>query len=457
MEELDLSLVVACYNEAPHLEDSVNKILQVLKNTIPRYEIIFVDDASRDGTRDIIRRLSGANEAMAYLFHDANMGRGRAVSDGIGKARGKVAGFIDIDLETDAKYIPALFREIIGGADVACARRIYKITPDSVHRWMLNRGYNFLVRHFLGLRFYDTETGCKFFNRERILPILGEVTDSHWFWDTEIMARAYFRDLKIVEVPTLYVRRRDKKSTVRILPDVLYYLKKLFWFKLEMKKMHTAAVVMAYWKDKSESFSRYYDETKGVKNFFINAFLKKRMSKIFSMVDIGRSARVLDLGCGSGAFIKPLSKMGAEVTGVDSSKSMLSLADARLKSDGVKGYNLVLSEASSVPVADKHFDLVICAGLLDYVNDVGKVLNEIRRVLKDSGSAVITIPSRVTPFFILRSGFGVFLRKALFGLPPILTSTTMSEALKILDEAGFEVKDISQIYFTMFIFLIRRK
>ncbi len=236
-EGLDLSLVVACYNEAGHLEDSIRQIFKVLSTTRYSYEFIFVDDASSDATRDIIMRLCNNQKNMSYLFHEENEGRGKAVSDGIRKAAGEVVGFIDIDLETHARYIPWLVAEIKEGADIACAWRIYKTRLHSLDRWILNRGYNFLVRNFLGLKFRDTETGFKFFKREKILPILDEVKDPHWFWDTEIIARAYFKGLKIIEVPTLYSRRDDKKSSVKLFSDTLYYFKRLLKFKQEIKKI----------------------------------------------------------------------------------------------------------------------------------------------------------------------------------------------------------------------------
>lgn len=236
-EKVDLSIVLACYNEAGHLEDSVRQIEKTMSSSIYRFEIIFVDDGSSDGTQDIIRRLCQSNKMMSFLFHEKNMGRGKSVTDGIRMAKGEVAGFIDIDLETRAQYIPWMVMEVMGGADVACARRIYKTRLHSFNRWILNRSYNFLVRNFLKLDFMDTETGCKFFNRQRIMPVLEEVRDGHWFWDTEIIARAHWKGLKIVEVPTLYARRADKKSTVRIIKDSLYYLRKIFWFRREMKRL----------------------------------------------------------------------------------------------------------------------------------------------------------------------------------------------------------------------------
>jgi len=70
----------------------------------------------------------------------------------------------------------------------------------------MSRGYSFLVRHLLGLPFHDTETGYKFFRRESVLPLLDEIEDGGWFWDTEFMARAHRRGLRVVEIPGAYVR-----------------------------------------------------------------------------------------------------------------------------------------------------------------------------------------------------------------------------------------------------------
>ncbi len=234
-EHVDVSIVIACYNEAGHLEESVRQIHRTMSGTRYSYELIFVDDGSADSTRDIISRISKEDGRSRFLFHEVNEGRGKAVTDGLRMARGKVAGFVDIDLETHARYIPPLVAEILDGADVACAWRIYKTRLDSITRWIANRGYNLLVRYYLGLKFMDTETGFKFFNREKILPILDDIVEKHWFWDTEIIALAHLNGLKIVEVPTLYIRRHDKKSTVKVLKDSLYYFRKIISFKQRMK------------------------------------------------------------------------------------------------------------------------------------------------------------------------------------------------------------------------------
>jgi len=84
-------------------------------------ELIFVDDCSQDGTRQLIDEMlmKYADRNVTQLFHACNTGRGRTVSDGFRLARGSVVGYIDIDLEVPAHYIPIQVRAIKNGADVA--------------------------------------------------------------------------------------------------------------------------------------------------------------------------------------------------------------------------------------------------------------------------------------------------------------------------------------------------
>ena len=230
-----VSVVLACYNERDVLEESVYKIRDVLDNSKYSYELIFVDDSSSDGTPEIIRKLTANRQNEKVLLHSRNQGRGKTVADGIKAARGEIAGFIDVDLETEAFYIPALTLEIEKGADIATARRIYKLQIPSLPRQILSIGYINLVRSLLNVQLKDTETGCKFFNREKISPVLDEIRDTHWFWDTEIMVRSYLKGYRIKEIPTLYIRKHDTGTTVKIFRDTLIYFKNLLAFYWELR------------------------------------------------------------------------------------------------------------------------------------------------------------------------------------------------------------------------------
>lgn len=231
--ESDLSLVVACYNEEPILEHSVAETFRVLDAMPARCEVIFVDDASQDGTRDAIARIAAAHpdRQIRTIFHDRNVGRGGTVSDGILVANGQIVGFIDIDLEVHARHIPSCVLALDDGYDVATARRVYKFSWRAIDRVAMSWGYRWLMRTLLQVPLEDTETGFKFFRRDRILPVLRQTKDRGWFWDTEIMVRAYFAGQRIIELPAPFVRRFDKRSSLRPVRDTIDYFVKLLRFR----------------------------------------------------------------------------------------------------------------------------------------------------------------------------------------------------------------------------------
>ena len=245
MRELGLALVLACFNEELHIEDSVEQIVEVLDDSPWSYEIIFVDDCSRDRTRELIDEIIARHprHAMRRLFHERNVGRGGTVMDGMRMGRGEIVGFMDIDLEVHARYIPSAVRAVEKGADVAAGLRTYKLHWHSVSRYLMSRGYVRLMQRLLDVPLKDTETGFKFFRKECILPIFDEIEDNRWFWDTEVMVRSYLRGLSIQEIPVLFIRRFDKESTVRPISDIFEYFMRLWQFRSTLKRLRQEAKV----------------------------------------------------------------------------------------------------------------------------------------------------------------------------------------------------------------------
>jgi glycosyltransferase involved in cell wall biosynthesis len=232
-----VSVVLACYNEAEHIEQSFREIRETLVQSAWPFEILFVDDVSRDGTREILKEIveSHRHLDLRLILHERNRGRGATVTDGFRAARGIFAGYLDVDLEVHCRYIPSLVRALERGADIATVRRIYAFQIASLDRYLMSRGYSFLVRKLLDIPVRDTETGYKFFRRETALPLLDEIEDEGWFWDTEFMARAVRRGLTIEEIPGAYIRRSDKTSTVRGLSDSARYFRQLLAFSRKLR------------------------------------------------------------------------------------------------------------------------------------------------------------------------------------------------------------------------------
>jgi glycosyltransferase involved in cell wall biosynthesis len=231
-----ITVVLACYNEEETLAESFQEIWKTLSDFNRAFEILFVDDVSRDRTREIIAGLVERHpEQVRAILHETNKGRGATVTDGFRAARGGIVGFLDVDLEVHSRYIPSLVRAIEEGADVATVRRIYALQLRALDRYFMSRGYSFLVRHLLGVSLRDTETGYKFFRRATLLPVLDEIADPGWFWDTEFMVRAARRGLAIREIPGAYVRRDDKTSTVHGIRDSIDYFGKLLRFRRALR------------------------------------------------------------------------------------------------------------------------------------------------------------------------------------------------------------------------------
>lgn len=238
---VEVSIIIPCYNEGPTFEMSVGKIISVCRSLKMAWEIIFVEDKSTDETRKKVEKLVAKISNARAIYHPQNQGRGKGVSDGIKASRGKICGFLDVDLEVSAGYIPLFVDEIKSGADMAVGRRFYEGGElFSVLRLIGSKAYARMVRALLAIPIDDTEAGYKFFRREKILPVLSRVRDKRWFWDTEICARAVWANLAISQVPVLFVRRPEKKSTVRLVPDTLEYLRKIIEFRSQIPKAREA-------------------------------------------------------------------------------------------------------------------------------------------------------------------------------------------------------------------------
>lgn len=246
---LDLSLVIACYNEEPHLQHSVAEILAVMDQSGLSYELIFVEDKSPDGTRrvlvQLVQQLADTNPTLpvTVILHDVNKGRGATVRDGMKAARGRVMGFIDIDLEVHCRYIPDMVRAIDNGFDVATGFRVYHVDGTNLTRHILSVGYRSLMRRAINTSLKDTETGYKFFHRERCLPIIEATMTDGWFWDTEVMVLCERAGLRITEIPVAFVRKLEKASTVNVIPDSIDYARRLVEFRRRLDAQHGAAPV----------------------------------------------------------------------------------------------------------------------------------------------------------------------------------------------------------------------
>ncbi len=149
MTQIELSFVVPAYNEEDFIEDTLGAIDAVIKDKNLPYEIVVVDDGSRDGTLVNARRYAGRNGHVKILSYSQNSGKGYAVKAGFMQTTGNIVIFTDgdneIDLRTISEYLEALKHSDIV---IASKRHADSRVEVPLSRRIFSETFNGLVRLF---------------------------------------------------------------------------------------------------------------------------------------------------------------------------------------------------------------------------------------------------------------------------------------------------------------------
>lgn len=121
--QVELSVVIPMYNEHEVISTMYERITAVLAQLNVVYELVLVDDGSRDGTPHMIRTLAEKDKAITAVFLSRNFGKEAALTAGLAHAVGAAVVILDADLQDPPELIPQMVREWKKGADVVCMRR----------------------------------------------------------------------------------------------------------------------------------------------------------------------------------------------------------------------------------------------------------------------------------------------------------------------------------------------
>ncbi len=232
-----VELVLPVHNEQHVLERSVRTLYDYLETHLGcSFQITVADNASTDGTLPIAEQLAAELPDLRALHLDRK-GRGNALREAWGASRAEVVGYMDIDLSTDLSCLPALLLPLLENrSDLAIGSRLApgaQVTRG-LKRETISRSYNILLRGLLGIGVSDAQCGFKAARREAIGPLLAEVKDDGWFFDTELLYLARRNRLAIHEVPVLWVD--DPDSRVDIVATALEDLRGIARLRREARR-----------------------------------------------------------------------------------------------------------------------------------------------------------------------------------------------------------------------------
>ena len=206
-----LSIVIPAYNEGKTIHLILDKVAQTSIVGVEK-EVIIVNDCSTDDTQDNIKKFMSLNPALniKYFYHEANSGKGAAISTGIGKATGDYVIIQDADLEYDPSEYSILLKPIVDGhADVVYGSRFIGGKPHRILFFWHSIGNQFLTfisNMFTNLNLTDMETCYKVFRREVIQSI--SIKEKRFGLEPEITAKiSKIPNIRIYEVGISYYGR----------------------------------------------------------------------------------------------------------------------------------------------------------------------------------------------------------------------------------------------------------
>ena len=215
----EVSLVVPVFNEEATLEEVCRRATATLEELGKPFEVIVVDDGSRDGTWAIVEGLVAADPRVRGVRFKRNFGQHPAMHAGLVRARGDIVVTMDADLQNVPEDLPRLIAAVEGGVDVASGRRMGR--EDSWGRTLPSKMVNGMLRSFTGVDVDDF--GCAFnaYSRSAIEPVIGVIGKQKFTKALVLSAGA-----SVVEVDLTHQARADSSrySPFRLIRLALHVL-----------------------------------------------------------------------------------------------------------------------------------------------------------------------------------------------------------------------------------------
>ena len=236
---MDLSLVIPVKEESENLPELMKEIWAAIEPTGMEFEVIIIDDGSRDNTWEVVEDLAKEYNAKpgssvsAFRFQ-FNCGKAAALALGFSKARGKYVATLDGDLQDDPLEIPKMIKILESGYDLVSGWKIRRLDPW--HKTMPSKLFNLTVSMVCGKRLHDFNCGIKAY-RSSVVRFIQLYGDYHRF----IPVMAKWQGFRITEMPVAHrarVHGVSKYGVSRLVSGFLDLVSLMFMRSFSSKPLH---------------------------------------------------------------------------------------------------------------------------------------------------------------------------------------------------------------------------
>jgi len=388
-----IGIFIVAYNALTTLDKVLKRITPQVWNNVE--QVVVFDDASQDATYELAVGIQTMTNLPKFrvLKNQKNLGYG-------GNQKAGYRYFIEqgfdvvVLLHGDGQYAPELLSHmyaplIAGEADAVFGSRMMRDFGGPLkggmpfYKYVGNKLLTAFENRALGLNLTEFHSGYRAYNVKALSQIrLDKLTDDFHF-DTEIIIKLHHQNFRILEVPipTFY-------------GDEICYVNGLKYAK---------AIVRAVY--------RYHETSRAVRSYpeyeeyFVPYAIKRSRYSChdYALRLVGKNQRVLEVGCGDGAFGAELARSGNHVVGVDQSPKITTNA----------GYDAVLSVdlesgLGELPRNLYRFDRILLLDRLEHLRDPAKLLDDCGRLLSDRGKLIASVPNAVNLTVRLMMLFGRF-------------------------------------------------
>ncbi|MEM4246845.1 MAG: glycosyltransferase family 2 protein [Candidatus Woesearchaeota archaeon] len=205
MVAIVISVIIPVYNEVQNIPLLYRELSGVLQKASHSYEIIFIDDGSRDGTGELLERMEHDDKHLRVFRFRRNLGKSAALNLGFREAKGDIIFTMDGDLQDDPNEIPRFIAKITEGYDLVSGWK--KVRRDPIGKRIPSKIFNWLVRTITKVPVHDSNCGFKAYRAEvtHNLKVYGEL---HRY----IPSLVFWKGYKVTEIPVHHRARKYGKS-----------------------------------------------------------------------------------------------------------------------------------------------------------------------------------------------------------------------------------------------------